>query len=323
VILNIFDRTITNARAGLHLTRARKRKACGGKIHRYKVPTMDFSPEETAFISEVSARADELRACDDFRAAMFKFTGWSLAHYLSTAPDMRPLVKDKASYLMGLSAVYLFHAGATSLTAAALRNTALTYAVCSKGRASAIVTHMVKSGLLIAEQPRTRGTRLVLGPRLETYFIDELRSTIDSMLALSPVASQALARLDDPAFFGKYVRIVLPFGAAMFQAFGDGPPEIRLFTQRDAGWPIALDLLNTAPDAPAAISVSRLAARFAVSRPHILKLLKDADTAGLLTWSAKTREAAVTPMLQMLTARVVAGAFAITEAALNRALAVP
>jgi hypothetical protein len=66
-------------------------------------------------------------------------------------------------------------------------------------------------------------------------------------------------------------------------------PELFQLADRNAGMVILMSLFlarepgdTMPPQRPVAISISELSRRFGVSRPHVLKLLRDADAEGFI-----------------------------------------
>jgi hypothetical protein len=66
-------------------------------------------------------------------------------------------------------------------------------------------------------------------------------------------------------------------------------PQLGLFGERNGGMLIFASLLaageaddTVPPSRPVSVSIAGLARRFAVSRPHVLKLLRDAEAQGLI-----------------------------------------
>jgi hypothetical protein len=81
-------------------------------------------------------------------------------------------------------------------------------------------------------------------------------------------------------------------------------PGLGLFGERNTGMLIVSTLVSVGepddtvpPRRPVQVSVSSLARRFAVSRPHVLKLLRDGAEEGLLTRSDADGRIAILPPL--------------------------
>jgi hypothetical protein len=111
------------------------------------------------------------------------------------------------------------------------------------------------------------------------------------MAPLFPDGEAMLEALDDPAVLRALI-------VAMVERFRDGfrfityAPQLGLFGERNAGLLICCSLLIAGdpadavpPTRPVPISIAALARRFAVSRPHVLKLIRDAEEQGLIARS--------------------------------------
>jgi hypothetical protein len=84
-------------------------------------------------------------------------------------------------------------------------------------------------------------------------------------------------------------------------------PGLELFSQRNGGLTILTALLLAGdprdgfpPRGPIRFSVAGLARRFRVSRPHVLKILREAEKAGFLSRDAEDGIGTLTPQLREL-----------------------
>jgi hypothetical protein len=113
------------------------------------------------------------------------------------------------------------------------------------------------------------------------------------MTPLLPDGEAILAALDDPA-----VRLALVI--SMVERFRAGfrfishAPGLGLFGERNAGLFVLMSLIiageaddSVPPSRPVPISMAALARRFRVSRPHVLKLLRDAADGGFIARSGQ------------------------------------
>ena len=123
-----------------------------------------------------------------------------------------------------------------------------------------------------------------------------IRSQIEAASLICPEIAPALPLIDDEAFERRlYVEILDKFTAGMrllAQA-----PQLRLFADRDVGVLVLLALSLDAddsdsmpPSGPMKLSIAALARRFRVSRTHILRMVRDAEAAGLLTRTGEKGE---------------------------------
>jgi hypothetical protein len=110
----------------------------------------------------------------------------------------------------------------------------------------------------------------------------------ESMLSIIPAAVSYRAALADPAFVRSFV-IALGRRFVAGLRILDQSPGLELFAERNAGMVILFSLASAGseqgpfpPRAPVRLSINALATKFSVSRKHVLTLLRDAETQGLL-----------------------------------------
>src|SRR6202007_1770922 len=109
-----------------------------------------------------------------------------------------------------------------------------------------------------------------------------------AMAPLLPDGAAIVAALDDPAV----ARALVVAMAERFRAgfrFISHAPGLGLFGERNAGLFILMTLIHAGegdttvpPSRPVPISMAALARRFRVSRPHVLKLIRDAADGGFI-----------------------------------------
>lgn len=114
------------------------------------------------------------------------------------------------------------------------------------------------------------------------------RMLLDAAAPLMPSAAEALARIDDERFYGL-------FGAALgeammwsaFRMHEETELTLAFFSGRTAGMNILARLLAAGgsggpfpSDASLPVSISRVARDCGVSRPHVRKLITDAEAVG-------------------------------------------
>ena len=123
-----------------------------------------------------------------------------------------------------------------------------------------------------------------------------------------PEGIDALARLERDDFVAALVRQVVHHYRSGLRAV-QITPEIGLFAERNAGLNILFSLViagdvddTMPPTRPVRVSISELARRFSVSRPHVLRLLRDAAAEGLVARSGTAQDAiTILPPLSFLT----------------------
>ena len=162
--------------------------------------------------------------------------------------------------------------------------------VCSEGRAAAVLAFLRLSGHLEAETHPAdkRITRLRPSAKLREMVRTRLRSQLEVAAMLNPEIGPAAARLDEAAFARRFhCRVLAQYNAGMRLLAHS--PAIQLFAERDVGVLVLLALmLGAGPGEPVPsegrvpLSIAALARRFRVSRTHILRMLRDAEAAGLV-----------------------------------------
>lgn len=245
----------------------------------------DFaSPEAIAAVRAQEGFGAAIRASAAGLVAMYQ--GGHLLNWL---------MDDRGRLLFGYLALYL-HAtrdpadGSSGLTPTRMKAMCVEFDVCSPGRAGAMLSLMRFSGYLTPdiEIVDKRQRRLVATEKLYDLLRARWRLHMSAMVPLFPDGAALLAALDDPAFDHALV-------IAMVDRFRSGfrlvhsAPGLGLFGERNAGMLILTSLIaagaeddTVPPQRPVPISIAALARRFKVSRPHVLKLIRDAADEGFL-----------------------------------------
>jgi len=202
------------------------------------------------------------------------------------------LMNDRARALFSHVALYLHYggAGATSgLTVGALKDMCVTLGLCSRGRCETLLALMRGAGLFAAVATDDRRLRpLAPTDRLLALHRQRWGGHLRAMSCIRPDAERHRAALDDPAFVRSFV---LALGARFVAGWRlvDQVPALASLIDRNAGVVILLSLALAGPGdgafpptAPVPLSINALANTFAVSRKHVLTLLRDAEALGLL-----------------------------------------
>lgn len=236
-----------------------------------------------------------LRAHPRFAEAMRACAG-NTVDYHSRGRIMGWLLSDRTLFVLGLAAVGMdadsrADDDRSGLTPGRFKAFCVQNGVCSEGRAAAILAFMRLSGHLEAEShPADRRiTRLRPSPKL----LDIVRTRMQPQLAAAalvfPEIAPAVELLDDPAFERRLYSNLLERYDSGMRVIPHGS-ALRLFAERDVGVLVLLSLVLGAPesaeislDVPLPLSIAALARRFHVSRTHILRLIRDAEAAGLLS----------------------------------------
>ncbi|MBS0532780.1 MAG: hypothetical protein JSR72_01865 [Proteobacteria bacterium] len=205
------------------------------------------------------------------------------------------LMDDRGRMLLGYLAIYL-HATrdprdpSSGLTPTRIKALCTEFDVCSPGRAGAMLSLMRFSGYLapdidIADR---RQRRLVATDKLYALLRSRLTMHYTAMAPLFPDGAAMLAALDDKFVDGALVAAMMKRYRAGFRLVS-AAPELGLFGERNGGMLILASLIaageeddTVPPSRPVPISIAALARRFAVSRPHVLKLVREAEDQGFL-----------------------------------------
>jgi len=210
------------------------------------------------------------------------------------------LMDDRGRLLFAYIALYLDASRdpadpSSGLTPTRMRTLVAEHDICSPGRATAMLSLMRFGGYLAPDIQVVdrRQRRLVATDKLHNLLRERWRVHFNAMAPLLPDGDELLAALDDPA-----VRRALVIG--MVERFRAGfrfishAPGLGLFGERNAGLFVLMSLLiageagdTVPPSRPVPISMAALARRFRVSRPHVLKLIRDAADGGFIERSGQ------------------------------------
>jgi DNA-binding MarR family transcriptional regulator len=210
------------------------------------------------------------------------------------------LMDDRGRLVFGYFAAYLDFTRdpsdpSSGLTPTRMKALCAECDLCSAGRVVVMLSLMRAAGYLTPEPSAEdrRRRRLRATDRLIALLRERWRVHFDAMAPLLPDGEAMLEALDDPAFARA---LILAMGDRFRQGFRllRHAPGLDLFGERNAGILILASLLATGeaddtmpPSRAVPISISALARRFAVSRPHVLKLLRDAAARGLIERSGQ------------------------------------
>jgi hypothetical protein len=220
-----------------------------------------------------------------FRAACEQQLRDTLTLNQENAKMSRVLI-DIQRAILGFFVLYLDARGV--VTHATVRDFCVEVGLTSPGRATAILLSLRMAGYIVPDpvQPDRRSRRYVLSREARTYFNTAFRNQMRGLALIEPEALRVAERFDeDPIYKG--VVLAICNGLAAASRRGD-TSAISLFDQRNAGLGILFRIcLSGEPDddypprRPVPLSINALANEFAVSRPHVRKLLRDAEAAGL------------------------------------------
>jgi hypothetical protein len=277
--------------------------------------------EMQSLLQQIHVRAAELKAHRELWRAIRLVAERSLLDYRSAPPAVRHVVKDRASYALVLTILRIWHQRPRAATAASFKKVLVRSGRGSKGRATDLIAYMQDRKLLL---PSGKGRRTLLAPSAE--LLEYHRAGILSgMFALRVLGSAPAAEIPvSDAFVREYIMTAADLAEGISAAAGRWEPRtLSLFFDRDAGLPLLYALLEAIagkrPAGEGTVSVSRLAARLGVSRPHILKMLVDSTDRGFLLWNRRRRTVRLTPELLTDIEGFFAGMLSVHELYLKRA----
>lgn len=212
---------------------------------------------------------------------------------------------DRGRLVVAVLALYL-HAvrdpadPTSGLTAHRLKSLCVEQDVCSPGRARAMLS-LLRLFSYVAPAPAVdRRYRLLVPTELLTASLRQRWAAVFRALALVlPEGEAALAHLERDDFLYAVVRAVIDQYRAGARALHFAP-EMKPLLERNAGLMILCSLAiagesndTIPPTRPVHISISELARRFSVSRTHVLRVLREGVSEGLMK-RAGTDEASIT-----------------------------
>lgn len=205
-------------------------------------------------------------------------------------------LKDRPLAVIGHAVIYLDtrrHDGdpQSGLTPGRFRAFCRDNDLCSPGRAGAILAFLRFSGHVeaIPHPGDRRITRLRPSAKLLDMARARLAQQFAALALLRPDLAPAADALGQPEFETELYRRLGQWFIAGNRLL-DPAPALRLFAERDCGMLILFALMLAGadddlpvPTRPVPISIAGLARQFQVSRPHVLRLIRDAEAAGSLT----------------------------------------
>jgi hypothetical protein len=206
---------------------------------------------------------------------------------------LNALMSDRARALFTHLALYLHYgrsrSGEPGLTVGAMKEMCIELRLCSRGRCEAMLALMRAAGLFAAVPDLDRRRR-PLAPTEKLFALHRERwsTHFQAMHHVMPTAASHLAALEDPAFVrGFVIALCRRFTAGL--RILDYASGLELFAERNGGMMILFSLALSGPEqgsfpsrTPVPLSINALAAKFSVSRKHVLTLLRDAETQGLV-----------------------------------------
>jgi hypothetical protein len=216
---------------------------------------------------------------------------------------LNQVMNDRGRVVFGALAFYLHFSRdpgdpPSGLTAARMKALCAETGLCSTGRATAMLLLMRYAGYLApaTESGSERTHRLVPTERMFESQRRRMSGHLRAMSLLLPEGTEGLANLHRQEFIAS---MACQFGDCFRAGFRilDTSPALYPLVERNAGLMILFSLFlasdadaGLTSDRPAAISIAALARRFGVSRPHVLKLLRDAEALGFVARGGENGE---------------------------------
>lgn len=246
--------------------------------------TLKPSPEAIARLRSHPRFPDALRHIAQF------FT----EHYKGNRV-MNALITDRGRMGVSFVALHLYWSRRSDdpnsgLSVGRLKAVCVEQGWCSGGRAEALIAVMRLFGYVVrAESAQDRRLNLLVPTdKFISMQVERWRAQFVAMAMLCDNGRRAVEGFDWPEFAPALMRQLCDrmFLGVRLLHFA---PRLSIFADRNAGWMILLSLMLSArpgdtmpPKGPISISISDLARRFGVSRPHVRKLIVDATSAGLI-----------------------------------------
>jgi len=202
------------------------------------------------------------------------------------------IVNDRGRYFVALFVLDLHFrrdSEGVGLTSGRLKDICVEQGICSPTRAGALLALMKFGGYVVpaSDLGDRRRRELIPTEKLLAHQRKRWRCHFSEAAAILSDAARALERLDRPETMRGLVRLISAHYRAGFR-FTDHVPALNLFTERNGGLFVLLSVLAAADpeelgrQTPIPISISGLARAISASRAHVVKLLKDAESEGML-----------------------------------------
>jgi hypothetical protein len=212
------------------------------------------------------------------------------------------VTRDISRLAYGYLVVYLEARG--GITLKGIQELSQAIGVASPGRAQAILFHLRAIGYIQPDTANTnrRSRHYVPSPEMKANLREVLADELRAFSLIEPEAGIAADRLAEPDFFRAFM---VRFGEGMVAGLKNRPARvISHFAERNAGLIILWDILLSAQEGDSypprgllKMSVTELAQKYEVSRSHVFRLLRDAETLGLLKRNADEQTGTIEDVL--------------------------
>jgi hypothetical protein len=203
------------------------------------------------------------------------------------------IMKDVGRFSAAGLAIYLDATG--GLTLARMKELCALNTVVSPGRARALLLYLRFLRYVEPVESSSRAARFAPTPALTAAYHTIMRTGIVAATQIEPGLGRLSNRLGDTSVMTRYIRISGALGLSLAR----GPMDNalwRVFLNRHAGTQILHALMLASdddahypPKGAIAFSLTGLARRFHVSRPHVARLLRTAEQEGLVVPAGEGR----------------------------------
>jgi hypothetical protein len=250
------------------------------------------------------------RAHPAFETAVLALARTSVTTY-SGHPLLNIVASDRGRFVVAMLVARLHQEG--RLTPANLKTLAARQGFASPGRTSALIALMRWAGYLSGD-----ARNLVPTAKFFAAHRERIAGELTAVGHVSTAAARVAEGLADDALLGRFL-------AALCREFDSGDrlidhaPQLEFSIERVGGFLLLNDLMLRAreTDAPLDVSISAYARRFAISRPQVHLVLRQADAGGFIVWAdgkARVLPALVEGFEDFFAAVIVANRLAAEEA---------
>ena len=249
-----------------------------------------------------------LRSHPGLPEAVAEFAAWLIRNYTGNAL-LNMLLCDRGRVLVGLFVSYLdvlpMPGGtSTGATLGSVQKLCRQTGLCSSGRAASLLAAMRFGGYVAsANDPDDRRRRVLKPtPKLMDMQLANWSRQFEALTPLLPELASVPHALRRPAFRTGFLHAL---GGHYFGGFRllDHAAVLERLVESNAGLLVLASLAlprlagEAEPGEPVPLSISALSRRFCISRAHVRKLLRDAETAGLLAGGPEAERVVVLPAL--------------------------
>ncbi len=201
------------------------------------------------------------------------------------------IAKDAGRFAVSFVALYLDATG--GITVPRLKELCRVVGMASPGRARAILLYLLFLGFAAPGGKMGRVSFYVATDRLREVWKSFLQARLDAASLIEPAAKSVAAKLDDPSYLNAFARMQgsgISYLRSQFDRRSDFQDAFQTYIlDRNAGMQFLHYLTLRQPDEKAyppdgaiPISLRDVARQLRVSRQHLMRVLRDAETAGLL-----------------------------------------